>query len=83
MSVPPSAYTGHAQGRDILTFRGTGTLLPAPSRADNSVAAWVGVLAAWLAALKRDSLAVWRKPLGYLALSILVSTLLISWIKSL
>ena len=49
---------------------------------DLSVAAWVGVLAAWLAALKRDSLAVWRKPLGYLTLSILVSTLLISWIKS-
>lgn len=49
---------------------------------DLSVAAWVGVLAAWSAALKRESLALWRKPLGYLALSVLVSTLLISWIKS-
>ena len=49
---------------------------------DLRVAAWAGVLTAWLAALKRESLAVWRKPLGYLALSILVSTLLIAWIKS-
>ena len=49
---------------------------------DLSIAAWVAVLAAWSAALKRKSMAAWRRPLGYLALSVLVSTLLIAWIKS-
>ncbi len=49
---------------------------------DLSVAAWLAVLVTWLVALKRESLQPWRKPLGYLLLSVLLSTLLISWIKS-
>lgn len=49
---------------------------------DLSVVAWVGVLTTWLASLKRASLKIWRKPLGYLWLSVLLGTLLISWIKS-
>lgn len=49
---------------------------------DLSVVAWVGVLTTWLASLKRASLKVWRKPLGYLWLSVLLGTLLVSWIKS-
>lgn len=47
-----------------------------------SVAAWVAVLATWLIAFKRESLRVWRRPLGYLTLSVLLATLVVSWIKS-
>lgn len=49
---------------------------------DLSIAAWVGVLVAWLVALKRESLKPWRRPFAYLLLSVLLATLLISWIKS-
>ena len=49
---------------------------------DLSVAAWVGVLLAWLTALRRDTLSTWRRPLGYLALSVLLSTALVAALKS-
>ena len=49
---------------------------------DLSVAAWLAALVTWLVALKREALRPWRRPLGYLLLSVLLSTLLISWIKS-
>ena len=49
---------------------------------DLSVAAWAGVLVVWLMSFKRASLKTWRRPLGYLLLSVLLATLLISWIKS-
>ncbi len=49
---------------------------------DLSVVAWVGALVAWLMSLKRESLQAWRKPLGYLLLSVLLATLLVSWVKS-
>lgn len=47
-----------------------------------SIAAWLGVLCAWAAAYRRPALAAWRTPLAYLAMSILLSTLLVSWTKS-
>lgn len=46
------------------------------------IAVWVGVLATWLVSLRRESLQAWRMPLGYLLLSILLATVLVSWIKS-
>lgn len=49
---------------------------------DLSIVAWVIVLGFWLASFKRASLRVWRRPLGYLLLAVLLGTLLISWIKS-
>jgi membrane-associated PAP2 superfamily phosphatase len=49
---------------------------------DLSIAAWVATLAAWLVALKRGPLREYRKPLGYLMLSVLVSTALVAWVKS-
>ncbi len=49
---------------------------------DLSVAAWVGVLLAWLTSLRRDTLSAWRRPLGYLALSVLLSTTLVAVLKS-
>lgn len=49
---------------------------------DLSLAAWLGVLLAWATALRRDALAGWRRPLGYLALSVLLSTLLVAALKS-
>lgn len=49
---------------------------------DLSVAAWAGVLLAWLASFRRDSLTAWRRPLGYLTLSVLVSTALVAAIKA-
>jgi membrane-associated PAP2 superfamily phosphatase len=47
-----------------------------------STMAWLGVLCAWAATYRRPALAAWRTPLAYLALSILLSTLLISLTKS-
>jgi membrane-associated PAP2 superfamily phosphatase len=49
---------------------------------DLSIVAWLVVLVIWLSSFKRASLYDWRKPLGYLLLSVLLATLLISWIKS-
>lgn len=49
---------------------------------DLSIVAWLVALAIWLASFKRASLRAWRRPLGYLLLSVLLATLLISWIKS-
>lgn len=49
---------------------------------DLSVAAWVVVLGTWLIASRRESLRVWRMPLGYLTLSVLLATLAVSWVKS-
>jgi membrane-associated PAP2 superfamily phosphatase len=49
---------------------------------DLSIAAWVIVLTAWIVSFKRSSMRAWRKPLGYLLLSVLASTLLVAWIKS-
>ncbi len=47
-----------------------------------SIAAWLGVLCAWAVSSRRSTLAAWRAPLAYLALSILIATLLVSWVKS-
>jgi membrane-associated PAP2 superfamily phosphatase len=47
-----------------------------------SIAAWLGVLCAWAVSSRRSALAAWRTPLAYLTLSILVSTLLVSWVKA-
>lgn len=47
-----------------------------------SVAAWLGVLATWIVAVKRTQLAAWRRPLCYLALATLTATLLVGWMKS-
>ena len=49
---------------------------------DLSTLAWIGVCAAWLVSRSRETLAQWRRPLGLLALSVLVSTALVAWIKS-
>jgi len=47
-----------------------------------SAAAWIGACCMWIASLLRDDLIHWRRPLAHLALSILLSTLLVAWIKS-
>ncbi len=49
---------------------------------DLSAAAWLGVLAAWVAARLRPGLSAWRTPLASLLVSTLLATLLVSWIKS-
>lgn len=49
---------------------------------DLSAMAWLGVLAAWVVARGRPALAHWRRPLAYLLLATLLSTLLVAWIKS-
>ena len=45
-----------------------------------SIVAWLGALAAWCVARRRGS--TLQRPLGFLLLSVLASTLLVSWIKS-
>lgn len=45
-----------------------------------SVVAWLATLAAWIFARRRRS--VLRRPLAFLLLSVLASTLLVSWVKS-
>lgn len=47
-----------------------------------SIAAWLGVVVAWAVAMRRPAYAAWRAPLGYLCLSVLLTTLTVSWIKS-
>ena len=47
-----------------------------------STVAWLGVLLSWLATLRREQWRAWRLPLGYLALAVLLSTGLVSALKS-
>ena len=47
-----------------------------------SAAAWAGVVLAWLTTWARRPWRAWRWPLGYLALSVAVSTGLVSLLKS-
>ena len=47
-----------------------------------SVAAWLAVLSVWIASHFKPQLTAWRRPLGYLALAVLTSTLLVSAIKA-
>lgn len=47
-----------------------------------SIVAWLGIVVAWIVAMRRPVDAARRAPLGYLALSMLLSTLAVSWIKS-
>ncbi|MEP6633264.1 MAG: phosphatase PAP2 family protein, partial [Luteimonas sp.] len=47
-----------------------------------SIVAWVCTTIAWLWTLKQARFAQWRKPLAYLVVSVLVATLLVSWVKS-
>ena len=47
-----------------------------------STVAWLGVVVAWLAALLRKPWRAWRRPLGYLALAVLLSTGLVSLLKA-
>ncbi len=49
---------------------------------DISIAAWVAALVFWVVALRRERLRAWRRPLGYLLLAVLVSTLMISAMKA-
>ena len=46
-----------------------------------SLAAWFGVLAGWLVALRRPAWRHWRRPLGYLLLSTAVAVALVSALK--
>lgn len=47
-----------------------------------STLAWLAVLVAWLATLLHTPWSAWRKPLGYLVLAVLLSTGLVSALKS-
>ena len=49
---------------------------------DLSIAAWVGVLIAWLLSFRWPRLRPWRRPLGYLLLAVALSTLTVSAIKA-
>jgi membrane-associated PAP2 superfamily phosphatase len=49
---------------------------------DLSLVAWLAVVAAWLVARTRADLQLWRGPLAYLAVSTLLATAVIAWIKS-
>ena len=49
---------------------------------DISAAAWLCVLLAWIASRTRPRLSHWRQPLAYLALSTLLATALVAWVKS-
>lgn len=49
---------------------------------DLSTAAWLGVLAAWIVTRTRTGLSHWRRPLACLALSTLLATALVAWVKS-
>lgn len=49
---------------------------------DLSAMAWLCVLAGWIVACTRESLAPWRRPLAYLAIATLLSTALVAWVKS-
>ena len=47
-----------------------------------SALAWLGVVAAAIAAWRRPALRAWRRPLLYLAVSVLVATTVVAWMKS-
>lgn len=47
-----------------------------------STLAWLGVLVGWLATLLHRQWSAWRRPFGYLALAVLLSTGLVSALKS-
>lgn len=49
---------------------------------DVSTMAWLGFLAAWLVANARDDLSLWRRPLAYLLVSVVLATALVAWVKS-
>ena len=49
---------------------------------DLSMVAWLMVVAAWLFARTRAGLQDWRGPLAYLAVSTLLATAVVAWIKS-
>ena len=53
-----------------------------PLQRDLSTVAWLIALVAWCVSLRRPSMAACRKPLGYLVLSVLLSTTLVAVIKS-
>lgn len=46
-----------------------------------SVLTWCATLVAWIVAMRRETLRAWRRPLGYLLLSVLVATSLVGFIK--
>lgn len=47
-----------------------------------STLAELGICVAWLTTYWRSGARQWRRPLGYLALSMLLSTALVAWVKS-
>ena len=49
---------------------------------DLSLVAWLAVVAAWLLARRNAGLQPWRGPLAYLAVSTLLATAVVAWIKS-
>jgi membrane-associated PAP2 superfamily phosphatase len=49
---------------------------------DVSAVAWICVVAAWIVARTRPQLARLRRPLAYLALSVLLATSAVAWFKS-
>jgi membrane-associated PAP2 superfamily phosphatase len=49
---------------------------------DASVVAWFCIVAAWIVARMRAQFAHLRRPLAYLALSVLVATTLVAWFKT-
>jgi membrane-associated PAP2 superfamily phosphatase len=49
---------------------------------DASALAWLGVVLTWFFARSRPRLTHWRRPLAYLALSVLLATTLVAWFKS-
>lgn len=59
----------------------TDTIIHAAGR-DLSMMAWLVVVAAWLVARTRAGLQHWRGPLAYLAVSTLLATAVVAWIKS-
>lgn len=48
---------------------------------DLSVLGWCAALVAWIVAMRREALRMWRRPLAYLLLSVLVATSLVGFIK--
>lgn len=74
------AWEGHRWA--LKSARITEQLIHRSGRVVSAIA-WCTVALAWVVASFRPSLARWRRPLGYLALSTLVATLIISVSKDL
>ena len=73
------AWQGHRWAlRDAFVTQG---LIHIAGR-DLSTAAWLAVAATWVVARLRPGMAALRTPLAYLALSTLLATALVAWIKS-